>query len=312
MKPTAAKPGDYCPLFTDKGRRVLWITILSGIWLNFLCLAPMKAAAPDKSASGDSPSVNTNPPISQDPMAYQQALTQYLDRMKHRILGKWNPPMKRQEATTTVSFKIHRDGTISDITITKGSEDKSLDDLALSTLQTATPLEPLPPEIMKDLVVDFSFSCTTRDAVTAQPDNDLSSKEQAMQANPNDPRLAFEYGRALRFAGQAKESVVPLKRAIELGFVGCEPMVELSLAYKKLGQVDEAEQILKQAIVRNANFATSYKVLGDLLYEQKRWDEAANAYSNFLQIQPDGPLTSYAQIRLELSQRHGESTDADE
>ena len=69
----------------------------------------------------------------------------------------WNPPTGNSTISVVVSFTIHRDGTMSDPEIAKGSGNASLDNLALRAVKLAAPFGALPPGFPSD---NLELSCT--------------------------------------------------------------------------------------------------------------------------------------------------------
>lgn len=70
---------------------------------------------------------------------------QYLATMQERILRNWE---SRQQTlgTTVASFKVLRDGTISDVSVQRSSGNATLDFIATRALRLTQRIPPLPPE----------------------------------------------------------------------------------------------------------------------------------------------------------------------
>jgi TonB family protein len=83
--------------------------------------------------------------------------TWYLDNVTRKISRYWNPPSGNSALSVLVSFTIHRDGSISDPIISKGSGDGSLDNLALRAIKLAAPFGTLPPGFSSD---NLELTCT--------------------------------------------------------------------------------------------------------------------------------------------------------
>lgn len=68
---------------------------------------------------------------------------------------------------------------------------------------------------------------------------------EAAQRNPGEPRNFFLGGKALLQTGRSDLSVRWFEQAIKLNPDYPEPQYQLSLAYRKLGRIDEADRMLK-------------------------------------------------------------------
>ena len=96
---------------------------------------------------------------------------------------------------------------------------------------------------------------------------------------------------------------------MEIGYAKGPCLLELAHSYKKLGKQEEAEANFKQSIKEAPDIPNAYRYLGDLYYEQKRWGEALTAYGDFLKLQPSGPVSELANMRIQLCQRRLEGKE---
>ena len=71
--------------------------------------------------------------------------TMYLDRMKVLVGSRWARPQSATGVPTVVYFRIERNGTIRDSTISTPSGNSHFDRAALRAVLEASPLPPLPP-----------------------------------------------------------------------------------------------------------------------------------------------------------------------
>jgi protein TonB len=84
----------------------------------------------------------------------------YADLLVRQVGQHWNKPAVNSSGTphTTVSFTLHKDGTIADPKITEKSGIPSLDYSALRAIQDAAPFPPFPPGFNKtETGIDFIF-----------------------------------------------------------------------------------------------------------------------------------------------------------
>jgi TonB family protein len=81
----------------------------------------------------------------------------YLENVTQKISRYWNPPSGDASIRVVVSFVIHRDGSISDVSVNKGSGSGTLDNLALRAVKVAAPFGKLPPGFNAD---NLELTCT--------------------------------------------------------------------------------------------------------------------------------------------------------
>ncbi len=85
---------------------------------------------------------------------------EYLENIQDRIVSKWIRPLMadRNAVKATVFFRIHRDGTITDVFVESGSGSVTVDKSALRAVLASDPMLPLPPQFQeKNLGVHFFF-----------------------------------------------------------------------------------------------------------------------------------------------------------
>ena len=83
----------------------------------------------------------------------------YMSDLQRQIKRVWFPPRQRGSKVTTVKFKIHGNGTVTDLLIQESSNNAQTDQAALEAIQEAAPFKPLPggADDPKDIL--FSFNC---------------------------------------------------------------------------------------------------------------------------------------------------------
>jgi len=86
----------------------------------------------------------------------------FLQSTQFHIMDKWSPTRWDPEHIPYAQFSIHRDGTISNVFITKSSGIPELDREAVETLQFASPLAVLPPGAPPRINLDFGFTAPGR------------------------------------------------------------------------------------------------------------------------------------------------------
>ena len=118
---------------------------------------------PETSVPKPSSGSGTKPKITVDDKDFRFAY--YLEIIKDRISQTWSPPPVSGSAggvTSTVYFKISRDGSISDLKIEKNSAFDLFDRSAVRAVELSSPLPPLPAGFTgRWLGVHFEFEHTS-------------------------------------------------------------------------------------------------------------------------------------------------------
>jgi len=79
----------------------------------------------------------------------------YIGQVERELKRAWFPPKGAGSKSVTVTFKIHHDGSVSDVQIKQSSGVSIVDDAALKAIRNAAPLRP-PPAGSED-PLDFEF-----------------------------------------------------------------------------------------------------------------------------------------------------------
>ncbi len=209
-----------------------------------------------------------------------------------------------------VSFTVNRAGIVSNVQVTTSSGDQVTDALAVTTLQMLSPFDPLPSGAPESIAIDFTFLHVNLSQQAEEGEDEVFRRRRRARKYPHDGKAAFEYARALRFADRPQESADELRRAMEIGYPKGPCLQELAHAYKKMGKAGEAETYFKQSIKEAPDLPTAHRYLGDLYYEQKRWGDALASYRQFLKLQPSGPVSELANMRIQLCQRRLEGKES--
>jgi TonB family protein len=81
----------------------------------------------------------------------------YLANVQQKISRFWNPPSENRNLSVVVSFTINRDGSISAPSVSEGSGNGTLDNLAVRAVTLAAPFGKLPPGFSGDRI---ELTCT--------------------------------------------------------------------------------------------------------------------------------------------------------
>ncbi len=84
-------------------------------------------------------------------------LADYMRQLRRKIRHNWHPPSDLQEDHVTVSFKLHRDGTVDSITLVRASASDARNQSSIAAIKAAAPFQHLPPESGESVAVLFHF-----------------------------------------------------------------------------------------------------------------------------------------------------------
>jgi predicted regulator of Ras-like GTPase activity (Roadblock/LC7/MglB family) len=75
----------------------------------------------------------------------------------------------------------------------------------------------------------------------------------------------------------------------------------LAEAYRRRGQLDEAEEICGAGLKVHPAYVTAHLVMGDILIDRKRPDEAYKEFNEVLRLDPNNPVAHTSLARIHLS-----------
>lgn len=105
-------------------------------------------------------------------------------------------------------------------------------------------------------------------------ENSIRYTRQAIAIYPHDSALYQNLGNALRKAGKLKESVTAQNRAIELERNYLSAWIGLGLSFEGLHKFADAEKCYRKAVELKPQSFEATADLGDILRQQKRYEEA--------------------------------------
>ncbi len=116
-----------------------------------------KTATPTEGAVADSATTSATGEMSFDSGDFPFA--HYIARMRQKIAATWQPPGgTREEKTCRVYFRVHRNGTVSHVSVEESSGIFLFDQSCQRAVLQASPLPPLPREYGQEyLGVHFGF-----------------------------------------------------------------------------------------------------------------------------------------------------------
>ncbi len=107
----------------------------------------------------------------------------FMNDLQRRIKRAWFPPKSNDSHHTEVTFKVSKDGIISDAKIIRHGSTAGADEAALSALRNASPARPLPAGASDKVEVEFTFDYNVfgKDGDTDTSDGNTAS---AIQSDP--------------------------------------------------------------------------------------------------------------------------------
>jgi len=138
-----------------------------------------------------------------------------------------------------------------------------------------------------------------------QHDQGAIELRRAIPLSRDNPAALQAIGNGLRLAGQAEAAAGVMQSAVEAREGGATPALlsELALAQLAAGNRPAAEATLRQAIALDADYATAWYLLGNVLAGGEAFDEAARCFRRYLELAPDGQHAAAARERLRIVQR---------
>lgn len=101
-----------------------------------------------------------------------------------------------------------------------------------------------------------------------------------------------------------EESIIELKRALELSPNNPEVLYHLAVAYNRTRQIQAALDVIKQCLVANEHYADAWVLRGELEANAGRHGDARNSFSRALEVSPDqiGALAGIARAEESLDE----------
>lgn len=129
---------------------------------------------------------------------------------------------------------------------------------------------------------------------------------EALYGMLDDAEIAYNYGICLSEIGRVAESVIPLRRCVELDHEYTNAFVGLGVAYTRLGQNEEAERALHEALHLDPNNAYAKRNLAAVLARSGRNPEALPLFREVAILMPKDPgaLLGLAQCLEALGGEH--------
>ena len=89
--------------------------------------------------------------------ANSPAESAYSDYLQQLVWPAWTTPQRHQNVSIVASFKLDRNGNISDLTIKQSSGNAEFDNSTLEAVRSVAPFKPLPASTAGDAEVDITF-----------------------------------------------------------------------------------------------------------------------------------------------------------
>jgi tetratricopeptide (TPR) repeat protein/serine/threonine protein kinase len=198
---------------------------------------------------------------------------------------------RMRQATDRRDFKILEDLANSDAVMKQGPstlrtladwlEAGGKGDLALAILRRAQHAHP------GDFLTNNHLGLLLLNADPPQPEDAVRFFAIAVALNPDNAGARLNLGVALRKLGKLEEATAEYRKAIELRPDYAMPYSNLGNALASQKKFDEALVAFREAIRRKPDSGFAHAGMGGVLLEQKKFDEAIAAYREALKHTPD-------------------------
>ena len=120
-------------------------------------VAVIPSGGPAQSGTGEKPNFNAKTGPSNVPTVGSPDFSKYMADLQRRIKRAWFPNKDQQSRHVKVMFKIHEDGTMSNLRISQSSNWAAADQAALQAVNNAAPFAPLPRFSPENVDIEFTF-----------------------------------------------------------------------------------------------------------------------------------------------------------
>lgn len=191
----------------------------------------------------------------------------YVKSVQYRIKRHWSPKHFPNNLRSIVKFKIHRNGSLSDLKTEKSSGNLSIDQSALSAVQESAPFDPLPagsPD--DDIDIQFTFDYNVFLDIEKNRSKRMQEFEKAL-------------ARSEALFGPEHETVAVAVRELaeEVArqgyYVRAEPLYQRAITIQK-----------KHLPANERELAITITKFGELYYLQKKYSEAESLYKEAIAI----------------------------
>lgn len=126
---------------------------------------------------------------------------------------------------------------------------------------------------------------------------------RALTIHPHEARAYGGLGKLFLLQGSPGEAVAAYRRAVELDPNYFAGRSDLAAALAQVGEVDEAERLLKELLAIRPEIADAWCNLGNVYYLRRRPAEAKAAYERALEIDPEHDFAREGIERLRRSRQ---------
>ena len=127
----------------------------------------------------------------------------------------------------------------------------------------------------------------------------LDYAQRATQSAPNDPQMWFLLGYAARLNRKAQLSLDAYNQGLRLNPSSLDGLSGLAQTYRLMGQLDEAQRTLTQVLARDPKRTNDAEVLGEILLQSGKYDQALSVLERAEAAQPSGRVELLLALSLE-------------
>lgn len=219
----------------------------------------------------------------------QREMDSYMGALRYSVKKSWEPPKSAEDCRAIVTFKINREGTISDLKIGCPSGDQQFDQCCLKAVKDAfaRPMF-LPKSATEGVNISYTFEKT------------LSSGKD-VSANDGNKRIDPV---AVAFKLIDKHNYKEAKAILSMPDLASSLKANLALCKieTKLKRPIEAEKYARKVLSIDPNNIDAHIECADSLVRQLKFPEALKEYQRVLQLNPDPQAQKHSIKRIAVLQ----------
>ncbi len=137
---------------------------------------------------------------------------------------------------------------------------------------------------------------------TNRPDRAFALTQKLLSLGEKNAQVYYLDGAANEGLGKTKEAVADYENATNLEPTNAQILLTLTNLYMRANRPQDAERVAKRATVFNANDKHSWENYGLVLAQQKKYDEARQAFEKAAQLDPKDATPVILQARSYVDQ----------
>ncbi|HSN71539.1 MAG TPA: tetratricopeptide repeat protein [Steroidobacteraceae bacterium] len=134
-------------------------------------------------------------------------------------------------------------------------------------------------------------------------DRAVSLMRKSLEIAPLNPHAWINLGNVLMARGVIDGAQQAYERAIELAPDSAEAWYDLGICHRRQGAPSKAVVCLIESVRRRPGYLPGIKVLARIYYQLGQFDDAAEMYRQWLEVEPDSPIARH--MAAAMSRKEG-------